>query len=367
METKGNEPLFSQGGYSIWKIESEGQSDQKKSKESENSFVVRNCFGAEVGSFDNEKDARELLNQKIQQSNVVRDLLEKLSNLSQIVIFVGLFFSFLIGYLISFTYFSRYNQLWLFPKIISDDSIKLFFIGFVFAIFMFYIPIFYGFFIRKLNVKYYFLYNLFGIILIFILTWIQFRQLFALNINTILKYIVTIFLYPVIIGLLIHVAYSFPEKTQSHNYHSLFNKIPYCLIILLIPIFLFGFPSYTNFSKLVFKMTGMGARIVSLQLPNDDLSTLSPELRMILYKLNSYSNVNEKYCLFAQTNQELYITQSYNFCIDPSFEDHVGDLIRVPMKYIISIGEPYLPKNKPKVTSTDSPPSPTPPPSAAPQ
>ena len=176
MEAKGNEPIFSRSGYSIWKNDSKEQPNQKKLNESKKPFVVKNCFGTEVGSFDSKEDARKFLDQKIQQGKAVGDILAKGAALSQIAIFFGLFLSFCIGYFTSLSYFKRYNEMWLFPEVVSGDSIKLLFIGFGLAIFLFYLPIFYGFFLGKQKIfkmtrTKYRLCNFVGIIIFFIISW----------------------------------------------------------------------------------------------------------------------------------------------------------------------------------------------------
>lgn len=343
MPIKEIEPIFSRGGYSIWKIESEGQSDPKRSKELKKPFVVKNCLGTEVGSFGSEEDAHKILDKKIQLNKFIKDLLENVASFSQIAIFVSLFFSLFIGFFIYLSYLSRYNQIWLFPKIFSLDSIKLFSIGFVFSLFMFYLPIIYGVIIK--NSKYYYILNILGSFFIFIVTWFPVKQLLSIDLDDSFEYLSAMIVYFIVVLLLVHVSHLFSKRELSNN-HSRCDQIQYYALLLLIPIFLYCLPFYTNFSKLVFKITGMGARMVSLQFPNDDLTTANPELRMILYKLNAYPNGSKKYyCLFTQTSQEFYITKDDEFCNKSSPKKSVGDLIRVPMKYVVSIGEP-LPHKK---------------------
>ena len=48
MEPKENEQIFSEGGYSIWKMEPESHPDQNESNESQKPFVVKNCFGTDI-------------------------------------------------------------------------------------------------------------------------------------------------------------------------------------------------------------------------------------------------------------------------------------------------------------------------------
>ncbi len=366
MEPKENELIFSKGGYSIWKMEPESHPDQNESNESKKPFVVKNCFGTDISVFDNEEAARKFLNHKIEQSKFIGDLLSKTVSFSQILIFFGLFLSLLVGYLIPFFYFNEYEESWMIPEVINESPIKLFLIGFIVSIFIFYIPIFCGYLIELLfrigdqkasttkgncnflaeilNRKYILFYNMLSVLLVFLLTWFVFEQIVNVDLYDIEKYSITMITYVVLLGFLVHIGYVFSRRTESADGHVPLNQFRNIFIILLIPIVLIVFSEYTKFSKIVFKITGMGAREVSIELKSEkeNTSPSNSELQSIVSKWKTSSNGKKEFCIFAQTNTDLFIVNNgskKNFCSDSSFSGPVGNLVRIPKKYVISIGE----------------------------
>lgn len=388
------EPIFSQGGYSIWKTESEGQSDPKRSEELKNPFFVTNFLGTKVRVFENEEDARNFLNYKIEQNKFIGDLLSKAVSFSQVSISLGLFLSLLVGYLIPFFYFNNFNETWMIPEIINESMVKLFILGFIVSIFIFYIPFFFGYLIellfrigdqnssttndnrnllsKFLNRKCYICYNILSTIIIFALTWLIFEQIINVGIHdNICKFLLVALIYLVLLGFLVHIGFSFSRKTESSDYYTPFNQFLNIFIVLLIPILLIVFTGLTNFSKIVFRITGMGANEVSIKLLNEkeNSSHSNSELQSIATELKTSSNGKKEFCIFAQTNKELFIVDNRNkknFCSDPSFSGPVGNLIRIPKKYVISIGESST-KDQSIGAAAPPPPSPSPSPAIGPR
>jgi len=380
--------IYSRGGYSVWKNEFYNPSEEEKSKKIlQKPFIVKNCFRTNIEYFDTQEEAIDFIIEKNQRGKLIREFLQKGANLVQVLLFVGFLLSLLVGYLIPFFYFSNTNEMWLLPKMIGENSIKLFFIGFVLSIFIFYLPVLYGYLLANFKIKIknkwyqfrlpgettpdptpedlfpadgttassngqpyplnryneclsillYILALLGGVLINFILTWMAFEQVLMVRIVTI--YYKVIIGYAIILFFMIWFSFGLFKKNKSEG----FAFIPKISVVLILPLLIFPMSELTNFSKVVFKMTGMGARINSLQFPSEDLSTLDPTLRTILYRLNAYPGQNMKYCIFAQTNDNIYVVdpsnkKSTDYCSDPSFSGPVGTLIRVPMKYIVSIG-----------------------------
>ena len=330
---KNNQPIFSHGGFAIYHLSEPPPSG---------TFVIENILGMEIGKFNKETDAKEFLKQRILRNKDVINVLGITSSLSQILIFIGLFFSIFSGFLISLSYAVRYKQAWIFQKIISGDSVKLFSLGLFFVISIFYIPIifvFIGKFIKKCKLLDIIYAYLFTPLISFIFLWPFFENAIDIKINI---YVVLIcFLF---IIFLIYVSKSFIEN----------NHIRHFPIILLIPVIILIFSPLFNFSRIVIKTIGMGDRWIFLQILPDNPPKKDPELSMILSELDHYSGLKNTYCLFFQTEKSLYITKYPKFCKNQSMKGDIGPLIRVPMKYIIAIGGPRHSNS----------PSPTPPPTA---
>jgi len=144
----GNEeielPFFSEGGYSIWKIELEGQSDQKGSKESENPFVVKNFFGTGIKGFNSEEKAKIFVNGKISRNGYIGEFLKNAYYLLASLSFLWVAVSIIVSSFFAFKYTSQYGELWLFSKILTLESIKLFLVSFLFIGMVFFIPLILG-------------------------------------------------------------------------------------------------------------------------------------------------------------------------------------------------------------------------------
>lgn len=399
MPIKEIEPIFSQGGYSIWKTESEGQSDPKRSEEFKKPFVVKNCFGTEVGSFDSKKKAQNFVYRKTSQKEYSGEFLKNTYNLVAIFSFFSVAASIIIGYLIAFKYTSQYGELWLLPRILNGDSIKLFSFSFLVIGIVFLTPLILGYLSEFLtgtekissnnenrfgitfllssvyaNIYLFTFLILYKITILFLV--LAFILILALRHNTadsanrkIIKlFIFQMFSFFSIVLLYPFVKSAFNEKLNlNHQWILVFFlylvfvtiinylgfRIASAIIhaekiydiftyLIIIPVFLnavFWAPFF-NFSRLTFSLTGIGAHEYSIKLL--DKTPFDPEIKAILKELKDNPGQKKNFCVFIQTKKALYIVDPANkkkggFCSDPSFDDHLGTLVRVPIKYLASI------------------------------
>ena len=291
----------------------------------------------EIGRFNSEADARKFLGQRIQKNHYLGDLLEKSASLSQILILIGLFFSLWSGFFIPFSYAVGYNQAWIFSRIVSGNYIKLFSLGFIFVVFGFYIPIIFVFLGKHIKNKYlnFFYFYLFIPFISIVLMWPYFEKLMDIKVN----YCASFFAILIFIYFLIFIFKSFIEKDDV-KYFSIIIPVFILIILILSPFF--------NFSRIVIQSIGIGDRWIFLQIASENPSKINSEFKMLQSELKNYSSTKNIYCLFFQSGKSLYITKDLGrgVCTNQFKKGNIGPLIRVPMKYVISIGEPLPPTKK---------------------
>lgn len=350
---KNNQLIYSRRGFLIYKLENKLNLGKLSPLEK---FIVSNIFGMEIGRFNSEADARRFLDQRIQQNQYVDNVLGIAAKLSQILILIGLLFSFFSGFIISFSYAVRYNQEWIFPRIISENYVKIFTLDFVFVIFIFYIPIifvFLGKYIKKRKYYNFFYFYLFIPLISFIFIWPFFENSIDIKINYLPPVICIIY-----IGFFIYISNYFIEN----------GDIKYFPVIIFIPVFILIFSPFFNFSRIVIKTIGMGDRRIFLQISPENPSKINPEFKILQSELKNYSGTQNIYCLFFQSGKSLYITKDPGLCENQSMRGDIGPLIRVPMKYVIAIGEVINnSSSKTKKNLKATPPSPSLPPAAGPR